>query len=196
MIRRALIVAVLAATPVLAQTEGGTLVIPGDDPALDWLFDERTDPETGLPRTDPLGDPLAAPAPDPDQPSIQVEGDAVLITRSRPQAAPREAVESAAGAMLRGLDKVSGETSEIDIATGQTVAFGRLTVTLGDCRYPVEDPSSNAYAQLSITDTVQKAVVFDGWMISSSPALSALDHSRYDVWVIRCNVPQTEQEGG
>jgi len=27
---------------------------------------------------------------------------------------------------------------------------------------------------------------FDGWMIASAPALNALDHARYDVWVMRC----------
>lgn len=26
-------------------------------------------------------------------------------------------------------------------------------------------------------------------MTASSPALSALDHPRYDVWVLRCDVP-------
>ena len=29
--------------------------------------------------------------------------------------------------------------------------------------------------------------LFDGWMIASSPALNALDHPRYDVWVIGCD---------
>jgi hypothetical protein len=61
-------------------------------------------------------------------------------------------------------------------------------VTLRECRYPAEDPSSNAFAYLTITDRTQTQVVFDGWMIADSPALSALDHQRYDVWVIRCKI--------
>ena len=28
--------------------------------------------------------------------------------------------------------------------------------------------------------------VFSGWMFSSSPALAALDHPVFDIWVIRC----------
>ena len=102
---------------------------------------------------------------------------------------PADEVASAPGALLRGLDKVSGELTDIEIAPGETKAFGRLAVTLSDCRYHVENPSADAFAQLAIIDTVAKAVVFDGWMIASSPALSALDHSRYDVWVIRCIIP-------
>ncbi len=48
------------------------------------------------------------------------------------------------------------------------------------------DPSSDAFAQLTITDLRQNATVFSGWMIASSPALSALDDARYDVWVMSC----------
>lgn len=100
--------------------------------------------------------------------------------------AAAEEVASAPGAVLRALDKVSGETTDIELARGATARFGRLDVTLADCRYPVADPSANAYAHLTIADADSGTVAFDGWMIASSPALSALDDPRYDVWIIRC----------
>lgn len=100
--------------------------------------------------------------------------------------AAAEEVASAPGAVVRALDKVSGETTDLDLARGTTVTFGRLAVTLSDCRYPVADPSANAYAHLTIVDTASGATVFDAWMVAASPALSALDDPRYDVWVIRC----------
>ena len=90
------------------------------------------------------------------------------------------------GAVLRGLDKVSATSSDIVLSVGQTVDFGHLKVTLKECRYPADDPSSNAYAYLIITDPNVAQPVFEGWMIADSPALSALDHQRYDVWVMRC----------
>ena len=31
-----------------------------------------------------------------------------------------------------------------------------------------------------------KGSVFAGWMFASSPALSALEHPVYDVWVVDC----------
>ena len=31
--------------------------------------------------------------------------------------------------------------------------------------------------------------VFSGWMLASKPAVSALDHGVYDVWVLDCDVP-------
>lgn len=92
----------------------------------------------------------------------------------------------ASAAMLRGLDKVSGRTTDLPLQIGQAVRYGRLEIRLGECRYPAGDPSSDAFAQLTITDLRQNATVFSGWMIASSPALSALDDARYDVWVMSC----------
>lgn len=91
------------------------------------------------------------------------------------------------GGVVRWLDKLTGETGDIDLSRGQSVEQGRLTIQLDRCRYPVADPASNAYAHLTIMDKLQAEPVFSGWMIASSPALSALDHPRYDVWILRCD---------
>lgn len=93
---------------------------------------------------------------------------------------------SGKGAALRGLDKLNGTTSDLDLAVGETADFGRMSVTLGDCRYPEDNLGGEAYAWLTIRDPDRDATLFEGWMIASSPALNALDHPRYDVWVIRC----------
>ncbi|MDO5704645.1 MAG: DUF2155 domain-containing protein [Paracoccus sp. (in: a-proteobacteria)] len=101
-------------------------------------------------------------------------------------AADAQQVSRGGGALLRGLDKISGQTRDMVVPVGQSVDYGRLTVRLGECRYPSGDPSSDAFAQMTITDRVQNVTLFSGWMIASSPALSALDDARYDVWVISC----------
>jgi hypothetical protein len=104
-------------------------------------------------------------------------------------AAPAAAQEvaSAPGGLLRWLDKNTGETGDLDLSRGQSAEQGRLTIQLDECRYPVADPASNAYAHLTIRDALAADPVFSGWMIASSPALSALDHPRYDVWILRCD---------
>jgi hypothetical protein len=117
---------------------------------------------------------------------------AALAVASAP-AASAEQVASAQGAVLRGLDKVTGKTTDLDLRVGDTQNFGRLTVSLADCRYPVADPASNAYAQLIVLDPATEEPLFYGWMVASSPALSALDHARYDVWVLRCDIPGAEE---
>jgi len=103
-----------------------------------------------------------------------------------PLAEPRERVEAGAGAVLRWLDKVSGTVREIELAPGEAETVGRIEIRLGECRYPVNNPTGDAYAWLDITSAGRDAPDFSGWMLASSPALSALDHPRYDVWVIRC----------
>lgn len=104
----------------------------------------------------------------------------------------QEAVAPGTGAMLRGLDKINAVTEDLELATGETGQVGALSVTLRDCRYPQNNPAGDAFAFLTIRDTraeADAAPIFDGWMIASSPALNALDHFRYDIWVLRCILP-------
>lgn len=96
-------------------------------------------------------------------------------------------VASGTGAVLRGLDRLSGSTTDIPVPSGASVIFaGRMSIDLRECRYPVANPTGDAYAYLTIRDTEADGTLFEGWMIASAPALNALDHSRYDVWVLRC----------
>ncbi|UWQ93401.1 DUF2155 domain-containing protein [Rhodobacteraceae bacterium M382] len=90
------------------------------------------------------------------------------------------------GAVLRGLDKVNGKTADFELLNGATAEMLGLLVTLGECRYPADNPTGDAFAFLIIRDPESGQVQFEGWMVASSPALNALDHARYDIWVLRC----------
>ena len=93
---------------------------------------------------------------------------------------------SGSGVVLRGLDKVNGRTIDVEVNSGGTIDIFGLDVRLADCRYPAENPTGDAFAFLTIRENDMSSPEFEGWMIASSPALNALDHSRYDVWVLRC----------
>lgn len=95
-------------------------------------------------------------------------------------------VTSAPGALLRTLDKTSGNTRDIEIPAGSTARLGPLSIVMRDCRYPSRNPSGNAYVALEVREDGRQGTVFSGWMIASAPALSAMEHARYDIWVIRC----------
>lgn len=97
------------------------------------------------------------------------------------------------GGMLRWLDKISGDTEDLELSVGQAVQRGHLTIQLDECRYPANDPASDAFAHMTVMDSRVTAPVFTGWMIASSPALSAMDHPRYDVWVLNCIAPGAGQ---
>ncbi|MCU4653772.1 DUF2155 domain-containing protein [Roseibacterium sp. SDUM158016] len=87
---------------------------------------------------------------------------------------------------LRALDRMLGRPTDIELEVGQTVLFGRIAIHIEECRYPVDNPSSDAFAHVRVLDT-DGNTLFDGWMVASSPALNALEHPRYDVWVLRCS---------
>jgi len=97
-----------------------------------------------------------------------------------------EKVTTGTGAILRGLDKVDGSLSDIELRNGQSQVFGRLNILLTECRYPSGNLSGNAYAHLVIRANGSDEPIFSGWMIAATPALNALDYARYDVWVLRC----------
>ncbi|MCV6586369.1 MAG: DUF2155 domain-containing protein [Marinibacterium sp.] len=90
-------------------------------------------------------------------------------------------------AMLRALDKVNGRTVDVTIPTGQTAQVFGLEVFMVECRYPAQNPTGDAWAFVVMRETGGSTINFQGWMVASSPALNALDHPRYDVWVLRCN---------
>jgi len=95
-------------------------------------------------------------------------------------------------AILQGLDKISARTSKIEAPVGATVQFGTLSIVVRDCEQsPPEDPPENA-AFLQVYESVpgeDKKRLFSGWMFSSSPALSGLEHPVYDVTLLSCKAP-------
>ncbi|MEO1455416.1 MAG: DUF2155 domain-containing protein [Pseudomonadota bacterium] len=187
------------AAPAVVAEEGlatlEVLVVEPEEPAddtiapvvedvLNALREETAESQTadGLPELRPAEEIISG--------AIVVEtlgGSTSELLGLRPRSAPLEAVETAPGAVLRGLDKVSGIVRDIELSVGETARLGRLSVLLSECRYPVANPAGNAYAWLDITVDGLSDPAFQGWMLAASPALSALDHPRYDVWVIRCS---------
>ena len=87
------------------------------------------------------------------------------------------------------LDKVTGRVNTMTGGIDTPIRFGTLEIVTRSCfAHPPEEPPENA-AFVEIFDHPEqgeKKKVFSGWMYGSSPALSALDHPVYDVWVLRC----------
>lgn len=107
-------------------------------------------------------------------------------------AARAESLEGTA-AVLQGLDKVTARVSRFEAPVGQTVGFNRLRITVRACRKrPPEEPPESA-AFLEIDDVQPNGEVkraYSGWMFASSPALAAMEHPVYDVWVVDCRLPE------
>lgn len=99
---------------------------------------------------------------------------------------PQAETEQGTAAVLRALDKVNGRVFDAEVVVGSTVEMLGVLVTVSGCRYPADNPTGDAFAFLTVRNPDDARVYFDGWMFASSPALNALDHNRYDVWVMRC----------
>ena len=111
---------------------------------------------------------------------------ALMLNLAAAATSAQEAALSGQGAMIRTLDKVSGRTADFEFVPNQLHSLGKLQIELTECRYPADNPSGDAFAHLDIREIGIPEPFFRGWMIASSPAISALDHPRYDVWVLRC----------
>jgi hypothetical protein len=95
-------------------------------------------------------------------------------------------------ATLQGLDKISARTSKIDAPVGSTVHFGTLSILVRDCEQssPEDSPENAAFLQIYETPPGEDTKrLFSGWMFSSSPALSELEHPVYDVTLLACKSP-------
>ena len=103
-----------------------------------------------------------------------------------PPEAPQVTAVSAQGGVVRLLDKINGTLTDLELRNGEKQEVGLLTITLGDCRYPSDNPAGDAFALVTIRTSQDEAPVFEGWLIASAPALNAMDHPRYDVWALRC----------
>jgi hypothetical protein len=95
-------------------------------------------------------------------------------------------------AILQGLDKISARTSRIEVPVGATVQFGTLSIVVRDCEQspPDASPENAAFIQIFETPPGEETKrLFSGWMFSSSPALSELEHPVYDVTLLSCRAP-------
>lgn len=100
-------------------------------------------------------------------------------------------------AVLQGLDKVTARISNLNAPLDQPTRFGTLEITARTCREtpPTEPPESAAFLEIrELPPAADEAVaeprdLFSGWMFASSPAVSALEHPVYDVWVVDCEEP-------
>ncbi len=92
-------------------------------------------------------------------------------------------------AVLQGLDKTTARVSTIDAPIGGITRFGTLEIVARAChkKPPTETPESAAFLEIvDVRPDSPSIEVFSGWMFASSPAVSAMEHPVYDVWVIDC----------
>lgn len=92
-------------------------------------------------------------------------------------------------AVLRVLDKQTARVEEREAKVNEVFRFGSLSILVRTCKdTPPEDrPEAAAFLEIKdVTSTGHEEPLYSGWMFASSPALAAMEHPVYDVWVTGC----------
>lgn len=95
-------------------------------------------------------------------------------------------------AVFAALDKVTASISPLNAGLNSTQTFGALKVTARACytREPTEPPKTSAFVEVDevMLDGSTKRI-FSGWMFAESPALNAVEHPVFDIWLTDCADP-------
>lgn len=100
--------------------------------------------------------------------------------------------------VLGTLDKITARVSNLEAPIDEPVRFSTLEITARACNStpPEEPPETSAFLEVRELKRGEDPVtVFTGWMFASSPALSAMEHPVYDVWVLSCTTLAPGGEG-
>lgn len=94
-------------------------------------------------------------------------------------------------AEFAGIDKITGRITTFDVYVNETVQFGALQVTPKICYSRDETEAQKIDAFIEVDEiTLDRKIrrIFSGWMFADSPALNAVEHPIYDVWLTGCKV--------
>lgn len=92
-------------------------------------------------------------------------------------------------AEFAGIDKITGRITSFDVYIDETVQFGALQVTPKVCYSRDESEAQKVDAFVEVDEiTLDRKIrrIFSGWMFADSPALNAVEHAIYDVWLTGC----------
>ena len=94
-------------------------------------------------------------------------------------------------AEIQILDKITAKVNNYEILNNQNIIVGSLNIEIYACfKNPPEEIPEN-YVLLKVYDYMssdEDQLIYQGWMISSSPASTPLEHPIYDLWLKGCKM--------
>jgi len=92
-------------------------------------------------------------------------------------------------AEIKILDKITTKVETFEINVNDSLNFNSLFIEIFACyKNPPEDIPEN-FVLLKIYDKIinsEDQAIYQGWMISSSPSTTPLEHPIYDLWLVEC----------
>ena len=92
---------------------------------------------------------------------------------------------------IKILDKISAKVSIINIDVNSSLMFESLNIKILACYKNPPEEIPEDFVLLKIFDEVSienQKLIYQGWMISSSPATTPLEHPLYDLWIKSCKI--------
>ena len=91
------------------------------------------------------------------------------------------------------LDKISNKLVEKSIKVNETDFIETLKIQVFSCLTEPPDEIPEDYVLINVKDDFQEQEksIYKGWMISSSPDVTPLEHPIYDLWLLGCSNDNT-----
>ena len=90
--------------------------------------------------------------------------------------------------VLKLLDKTTNKVYEKKINTNSVIDWFTLNIHIYACYSTPPEEIPEDYVLLDVNDKLDKdnKYIYRGWMISSSPDVTPLEHPIYDLWLSEC----------
>ena len=89
------------------------------------------------------------------------------------------------------LDKISNKLVEKSIRVNESDFIGTLNIQVYSCFTEPPNEIPEDYVLIDVKDNLQEISIYKGWMISSSPDVTPLEHPIYDLWLLGCSNDKT-----
>lgn len=100
-----------------------------------------------------------------------------------------KSINKADVAVIEGLNKITAKSYRYNVKIGEAINFERLTVRPLVCWKSSPDQVAENKVLLKVVETLvngDKKEIFYGWMFSSSPSASSMEHPMYDIRIVDC----------
>ena len=87
------------------------------------------------------------------------------------------------------LDKISNNLTQKSIKVNESDFIGTLNIKVYSCFTEPPNEIPEDYVLIDVKDNFQdeEKSIYKGWMISSSPDVTPLEHPIYDLWLLGCS---------
>ena len=91
-------------------------------------------------------------------------------------------------AHMKLLNKTTNKVSENFIMVNKKINWETLVIEIFSCFSNPPDELPEDYVLLDVYDQINNKEnnIYKGWMISSSPDITSLEHPVYDLWLVDC----------